>query len=91
MASDLADIVRVGSDFALSLNVSKSELTPYSDLQVRDPLLQAFIGTEIINSVLLGAPLFQGTTLYNQGSSRTGTHGRHQLSISEILLRTIRH
>jgi len=63
VASDVAEIVRAGSDLGLSLKVDKCELIAHSDLQVNDTLLQSFTRVEISNTTLLGAPLFPGPVL----------------------------
>jgi len=63
LASDVAAIVRAGSDLGLSLNVDKCELIAHSDLQVSDTLLQSFTKVEISSTTLLGAPLFPGPAL----------------------------
>jgi len=47
VASDVAEIVRAGSDLGLSLNVDKCELIAHADLQVSDTLLQSFTRVEI--------------------------------------------
>jgi len=39
VASDVAEIVRAGSDLGLSLNMDKCELIAHSDLQANDTLL----------------------------------------------------
>jgi len=59
VASDVAEIVRVGNEMGLSLNVGKCELIARSDLRVTDTLLDSFIRMEVNDTVLLGAPLFQ--------------------------------
>jgi len=63
VASDVAEIVRAGSDLGLSLNADKCELIAHSDLQANDTLLQSFTRLEISNTTLLGAPLFPGPAL----------------------------
>jgi len=42
VASDVAEIIRAGSEMGLSLNVSKCELIAYKDFQVNDAPLQSF-------------------------------------------------
>jgi len=63
LLSDVAEIVRAGSDLGLSLNVDKCELIAHLDLQVNDTLLQSFTRVEISNTALLGAPMFPGPAL----------------------------
>jgi len=63
IASDVAEIVRAGSDLGLFLNVDKCELIAHSDLQVNDTLLQSFTRVETSNTTLLAAPLFPGPAL----------------------------
>jgi len=57
VASDVAEIVRAGSELGLSLNVDNV------DLQVNDTLLQSITRAEISNTTLLKAPLFPGPAL----------------------------
>ena len=63
VASDVAEIVRAGSEIGLTLNVAKCELIAHKNLVVDDTLLQSFQQVEIGNTTLLGAPLFQGSAL----------------------------
>jgi len=63
VASDVAEIVKAGSDLGLSLNVDKFELIAHSHLQVNDTLLQSFTRVEISSTTLLKAPLFPGPAL----------------------------
>ena len=57
------EIVRIGADIRLSLNVSKCELIAHNDFVVNDNLLQSFSRTNIEDATLLGAPLFAGPAL----------------------------
>ena len=63
VASDVAEIIRAGSEIRLSLNVSKCELIADEDFQVDDALLQSFHRVEFGDISLLGAPLFPGVAL----------------------------
>ena len=42
VASDVAEIMRIGAEMGLLLNISKCELTAHSNLQLNDPLLESF-------------------------------------------------
>ena len=42
VASDVAEIIRIGAEIGLSLNVSKCELIGHSNLPINDHLLQSF-------------------------------------------------
>jgi len=70
VASDVAEIVRVGSEMGLSLNVGKCELIAQSDLRVTDTLLDSFIRMEVNDTVLLGAALFPGPALDREWDRR---------------------
>jgi len=63
VAFDIAEIMRIGAEIGLSLNVSKCELIAYSDEVISDTLLQSFNRVEIEDAMLLGAPLFPGPAL----------------------------
>ena len=63
LASDVAEIIRAGSEIGLSLNVSKCELIAHKDFQVDDALLQSFHRVEFEDVSLLGAPLFPDAAL----------------------------
>ena len=63
VASDVAEIIRAGSEIGLSLNVSKCELIAHKDFQVDDALLQSLHRVEFEDASLLGAPLFPGVAL----------------------------
>ena len=76
LASDVAEIVRVGSEMGLSLNVDKCELIAQSDLRVTDTLLDSFIRMEVNDTVLLGAPLFPDPALDREWDRRLGELAR---------------
>ena len=63
MASDVAEIIRAGSEIVLSLNLSKCGFIAHKDFQVDDALLQSFHRLEFEDVSLLGAPLFPGVAL----------------------------
>ena len=63
VAFDVAEIMRIGAEIGLSLNVSKCELIAHSDAAISDTLLQSFNRVEIEDNTLLGAPLFPGPAL----------------------------
>ena len=63
VAFDVAEIMRIGAEIGLSLNVSKCELIAQSDAVISDTLLQSFNRVEIEDATLLGAPLFPGPAL----------------------------
>ena len=63
VASDVAKIVKAGTEIGLSLNVSKCEFIAHKDFQVDDALLQSFHRVELEDVSLLGAPLFPGAEL----------------------------
>jgi len=65
VASDVAEIIRLGAKIGLSLNISKCELIAHTDLQLNDALLQSFSRVDITATTLLGAPLFHGPVLDN--------------------------
>jgi len=60
---DVAEIMRIGAEIVVSLNVSKCELIAHSDAVISDTLLQSFNRVEIEDATLLGAPLFPGPAL----------------------------
>ena len=70
VASDVADIVDVGSALGLALNIAKCELIAHQDFVSKDRVLQKFKRVEIGNATLLGAPLFSGTILDEAWSAR---------------------
>ena len=63
VASDVAEIMQIGADMGLSLNISKCEFTAHRNLQLNDSLLQSFSRVDIADTTLLGAPLFHGPVL----------------------------
>ena len=63
VASDVAEIIRAGSEIGLTHNVSKCELIAHKDFQVDDALLQSFHRMEFEDVSLLGAPLFPSAAL----------------------------
>jgi len=63
VASDVAKIIKAGTEIGLSLNVYKCELIAHKDFQVDDALLQSFHRLELEDASLLGAPLFPGAAL----------------------------
>ena len=69
VAFDVAEIMRIGAEIGLSLNVSKCELIAYSDEVISDTLLQSFNRVEIEDATLLGAPLFPGPALDRRGQN----------------------
>jgi len=70
VVSDVAEIIRLGAEIGLSLNISKCELIAHSDLQLNDALLQSFSRVDIAVITLLGAPLFHGQVLDNTWDQR---------------------
>jgi len=70
VASDVAEIVRVGTNMGLALNTSKCELIAHSDFLVNDDLLRSFTRVDISDATLLGAPLFTGPALDKAWSDR---------------------
>jgi len=70
VASDVAEIIRLGAEIGLSLNMSKCELIAHSDLQLNDALLQSFSRGDIAVTTLLGTPLFHGPVLDNTWDQR---------------------
>ena len=58
--TDVAEIIRAGSEIGLSLNVSKCELIAHKDFQVDDALLQSIQRVESEDVSLSGTPLFPG-------------------------------
>ena len=65
VASGVAEIIRLGAEIGLSLNISKCELIAHSDLQLIDALLQSFRRVDIAAKTVLGEPLFHGRVLEN--------------------------
>jgi len=63
IASDVAEIIKVGAEIGLTLNVSKCELIAHNDVVVSDAVLQSFNRVKIEDATLLGAPLFPGPAL----------------------------
>ena len=53
VASDVAEIIRSGSEIGLTLNVSKCQLIAHRDFQVDDALLQSFYRVEFEDVSLL--------------------------------------
>ena len=84
VASDVAEIVKAGSELGLSLNVAKCELIVHSDLQVNDTLLQLFQRVEISNTTLMGAPLFSGPALDSAWKKRCNDLARAVDRLSTI-------
>ena len=70
VAFDVAEIIRLGAEIGLSLNISKCELIAHSDLQLNDALFQSFSRVDIAATTLLGAPLFHGPVLDNTWNQR---------------------
>ena len=58
VASDVAQIARIGDDMGLLLNTSKCELIGAKDLLVRNQLLQSFTRVEVNDANFLGTPMF---------------------------------
>ena len=50
VASDVAEIIRVGSELGLSLNITKCELIAHNDLLVSDTLLESFHRVKIADA-----------------------------------------
>ena len=65
VASDVAEIIRLGAEIGLLLNISKCKLIAHSDLQLNDALLQSFSRVDIAATTLMGAPLFHSPVLDN--------------------------
>ena len=85
VASDVAEIMRIGAEMGLSLNVSKCELTAHSNLQLNDSLLQSFSRVDIADTTLLGAPLFYGPVLDSTWNQRCDDLSRAvELRLSSI-------
>jgi len=63
VASDVAEIINVGAEIGLSLNVDKCELIAHDDIVVSDAVSQSFNHAKIEDAILLGAPLFPGPAL----------------------------
>ena len=84
MASDVAEIIRAGTEIGLSLNVSNSELIAHKDFQVDDALLQSFQRVELDEATLLGAPLLCGVALDTAWDARC-----EDLAIAVDRLKTI--
>ena len=58
VASDVAEIIRAGTEIGLSLNVSKCEFITHRNFHVDDAMLQSLNRVE-----LTGTPLFYGGAL----------------------------
>jgi len=63
VASDVAEIIKVGGTMGLAPNTAKCELITHQDFVVNDQLLQSFVRVDVKDVTLLGAPLFTGTVL----------------------------
>ena len=70
VASDVAEIAKVGGDMGLVLNSSKCELIAHQGVSVNDKWLQSFQRVEPNDVILLGAPLFCGPVLDQAWSDR---------------------
>ena len=70
VASDVEEIVNVGTEMGLTLNTSKCELIAHRDSSVEDDLLQSFARVDISAATVLGAPLFAGPALDEAWSER---------------------
>jgi len=66
----VAEIINVGAEIGLSLNVDKCELIAHDDVVVNEAVLQSFNQVKIEDAILLGAPLF----LLVQHSTGRGTN-----------------
>jgi len=84
VASDVAEMIRLGAEICLSLNISKCELIAHSDLQLNDALLQSFSRVDIVATTLLGAPLFHGPVLDNTWDQRCDDLSRAVDRLSSI-------
>jgi len=84
VASDVAEIMRIGAKMGLSLNISKCELTAHSNLQLNDSLLQSLSRVDIADTTLLGAPLFQGPVLDSTWNQRCDDLSRAVERLSSI-------
>jgi len=83
-ASDVAEIIRLGAEIGLSLNISKCELIAHSDLQLNDALLQSFSRVDIAATTLLRALLFHGPVLDNTWDQRCDDLSRAVDRLSSI-------
>ena len=63
VASDVAEIAKVGGNMGLILNSSKCELLAHPGVTVNDKRLQSFQRVLPSDATLLGAPLFHGPVL----------------------------
>jgi len=70
VASDVAEIIQIGSAMGLTLNTAKCELIAHHDFVVQNRVLQAFMRVDIGDTMLLGAPLFCGAGLDKAWSAR---------------------
>jgi len=70
VARDVAEILNVGSELSLSLNVLKCELIAHDGLTVTGSFLQTFPRLYIADAALLGAPLFPSSVLDRAWSDR---------------------
>jgi len=86
VASDVAEIIRLGVEIGLSLNISKCELIAHSDLQLNDALLMSFSRVDIAATTLLRAPLFHGPVLDNTWDQRCDDLTREVDRLSSIAL-----
>ena len=84
VASDVAEIMRLGAEIGLSHNISKCELIAHSDLQLNDALLQSFSRVDIAATTILGAPLFHGPVLDNSWDQRCDDLSRSVDRLSSI-------
>ena len=70
VASDVAEIIKVGDALCLALNTVQCELITHQDSVVNGRLLQSFVRVDVKHVTLLGAPLFTGTELDEAWSDR---------------------
>jgi hypothetical protein len=85
VARDVIEIIKVGRDMGLCLNVSKCELISHDGLQVPDGILQSFTRISIRDAALLGAPLFHGAVLDREWSERCS-----ELAVAASRLKSLR-
>jgi len=66
----VAEIIKVGAEIGLTLNVSKCALIAHDDVVVSEAVLQSFNRVKIEDATLLGSPLFPGPALHRAWDKR---------------------
>jgi len=84
VASDVAQIINVGTEIGLSLNADKCELIALDNVVVNDVVLQSFNRVKIADKSLLESPFFPGPALDRAWNKRCDDLARAVGKLSAI-------